>query len=90
MNTLNFLFNQTSLKIYGNVEDPFFVVNEVCKIINIRRDSDMVRSIVKDVYFQSGLKTITEIPHYQGKKMTVVNEFGLYEILFRSNSELAK
>ncbi|KAL4500747.1 hypothetical protein ABPG72_019981 [Tetrahymena utriculariae] len=35
METLNFLFNETQLKIYGDIENPIFVINDICEIIGV-------------------------------------------------------
>ncbi|KAL4502109.1 hypothetical protein ABPG72_000344, partial [Tetrahymena utriculariae] len=60
------------LKIYGTVEQPIFVVNDICKIIEIDNKSRMIMRNKKR----------------KGQDLAVVNERGLYEIMFRSNSQI--
>ena len=40
--------NNESLNIYGLTSDPYFVVNDVCNLININRTSNLVKRIVKE------------------------------------------
>jgi len=48
MNTLTFIFNSESLRIYGTTDDPYFVVNDVCKIANLDRTSNLVKRIIRE------------------------------------------
>ena len=89
MNTLNFLFNNSSLNIYGSIEEPYFKVNDVCDLIEVDHKSRMVREVLEEnpsCNLQPGLKTTGP----NGKPIRYIDEDGLYEILFRSNSLIAK
>ncbi|KAL4467295.1 hypothetical protein ABPG72_016889 [Tetrahymena utriculariae] len=90
MQTLNFIFNNTELKVYGSANEPLFVVNDICDIISIDNRSSLIKNIIKNQKFSPVNLTGLKYPIYKGKQLAVVNERGLYEIMFRSNSKLCE
>ena len=54
MNTLNFIFNSESLNIYGSTSDPYFVVNDVCRLIGIDAKTSLPKRIKKNPKFGNG------------------------------------
>ncbi|KAL4491922.1 hypothetical protein ABPG72_008343 [Tetrahymena utriculariae] len=90
MQTLNFLFNNTELRIYGTVEQPIFVVNDICEIIEIDNKSRMIMRNKKRKQIQGLQFAGPQFPQYRGQDLAIVNERGLYEIMFRSNSKLCE
>ena len=45
MNTLNFIFNNSAIRIYGSVEEPIFKVKDICNLINLNDRSSLIREI---------------------------------------------
>lgn len=64
MNTLNFIFNDSQLNIYGTVDEPVFVVNEICNILNIDRSSRLIKNLLKNSKFEPGPLAHPQIPLY--------------------------
>ena len=87
-NTLLFQFNNETFKLdmYGNINDPWFIANQVGAILglsNIRRnlqgiDEDWKQSVTLSYTLGGAQKT------------TLINEMALYHIIMRSDKEFAK
>jgi len=73
---------------HGN---PWWVANEVCEVLGFSRGRDALRMVDKEdkrlESFKSALCTTLNIPP---RGLLLVNESGLYQIIFQSNKPEAK
>lgn len=87
----------SNIKIYENIEfgkirveeigqDPWFVANDVCKILGYSNP----RSAISNHVFPED-KGVESIDTLGGKQsMTIINESGLYSLIFSSRLDIAK
>lgn len=69
----------------GESGDPWFVLSDVCKALDIDRTHDVARRIPD---YEKGTRSIRTPGGTQ--RLTVVTEPGLYRVIFRSNKSEAK
>lgn len=78
----NHLDDLTTIEINGEV---WFVAADVCGLLHIKNVSDAVSSLDDDE------KLVSEIPRSgQLRKVNLINESGLYALIFKSQKETAK
>lgn len=87
----------SNIKIYENIEfgkirveeigqDPWFVANDVCKVLGYSNP----RSAISNHVFAED-KGVENIDTLGGKQsMTIINESGLYSLIFSSRLDIAK
>ena len=79
------LFDNKTLRIVGSYEEPFFVVNDICKILDIKNVTQAVKIIPEKSKKSSIIKTSS------GEQlMLVISEAGLYKLIMRSNKPIAE
>lgn len=84
MELKTFNFNQNQVTVFEKNGEPWFVLNEVCSILEIANSRD-----VKNRLNQKGVDT-TDIPTLGGiQKTTIINEPNLYKVIFQSRKEEA-
>ncbi|MCO7737541.1 Bro-N domain-containing protein [Brucella intermedia] len=66
--------------------EPWFVLNEVCKKLEIANSSDAASRLDDDEKSALGISD----PHGRVQRTTIINESGLYSIILRSNKPEAK
>jgi len=81
-----FDFQEYQVRVVNIDDEPWFVVNDVCKVLEITNTRNVVERIDSDDVRQ------TDVTDSLGRsQMTnVVNESGLYEVIFRSDKPEAK
>lgn len=86
MNELvNFNFEENRVRTTIINESPWFVLKDVCDILEIQNSRDVFKRLDEDE------KGVDFIDTPGGKQeMQLVNEFGLYDTVIRSNSKKAK
>ena len=67
--------------------DPWFVAKDVCDILDIRNVSQAVSSL--DEYEKTNISTVY-IWNEPGKAPVIINESGLYSLIFKSRKQEAK
>ncbi|MDO7852962.1 BRO-N domain-containing protein [Hymenobacter convexus] len=72
----------TTIDIDG---EPWFVANEICALLDIKNPRDAVASLDDDEKLVSALPTSGQV-----RNVNIVNESGLYTLIFRSNKPSAK
>ena len=87
------LFNG-HIDILGDIENPIFILNQICEKLKISRTSDMIIEILKNNSFLSFVENEEQnhkflLNKYHNKIPSLINEDGLYEILCRSKKPLA-
>lgn len=70
----------TALRVYGTAEEPWFVAKEVMSILGMSNNSNNLKSIPEKY-----LMLLPLISGGQMRKMTLINECGLYKLILRSN-----
>lgn len=88
--------NNSSLQLfdYGGVEvrtlmidgDPWFVLNDLCKVLEIANPYNVASRIDQDALRKA--EVIDSMGRTQ--ETSIVNESGMYEVVIRSNGEIAK
>lgn len=87
MNELQKVFNYSGNEVRTIVkgEDVWFVAKDVCEVLDIRNSHDALNRLDEDEKATSVLPT-----HFGSKEMNLVNESGLYNLIFTSRKEEAK
>lgn len=82
-----FTFNQNSTPIRVQVinDEPWFVAKDVCEVLGITNSRDAVSRLDDDEKATSVLPT-----RFGDKEMNLVNESGLYNLIFQSRKSEAK
>lgn len=84
---MEFKFNSAERPIRVELinELPWFVVKDVCEVLGISNYRDAISNLDDDE------KLVSEIPTSgQRRKMLLINESGIYSLIFRSNKPEAK
>lgn len=82
---LQLSFNGKNVRILGTNESPLFVTADVCKCIGISNARDAFAALDEDEKGVANTDTLGGI-----QKVTVVNESGLYSLIFKSRKQEAK
>jgi len=78
-------FNENNIRILGSYNEPWFVVKDICNILEIKDNRSALR-IIPDKW-----KGEQILPSLGGKQITsIVNEAGLYKLIMRSNKPIAE
>ena len=78
------LFNR-NFKIYGTVEEPLFLAKDIAEMIGHSDPSTMMRMVDEEEK-----QVVTMFVSGQNRKVLMVTEDGLYEILMKSDKPIAK
>jgi prophage antirepressor-like protein len=83
---ISLAFNDENIRIVGKIEEPMFVVKDICKILGLSNVTEVLRNIPDKWKYSVKLNTST-----QGLQTSnVVNEAGLYKIIMRSNKPISQ
>ena len=75
----------TKFKIYGDLENPLFLAKDVAEWIDHSNPTEMLKTIDEDEKLNS-----TILSSGQKRRMSFLNEDGLYEVLMQSRKPIAK
>ena len=81
-----FRLGEETLNYYGDIENPIFTLKDICQFFNIDRDSQLIHEVQKNEEYKY-LANRKDIIGGRKKVLKSVNEFGLYEIMFRARNE---
>ncbi|HEY4554801.1 MAG TPA: phage antirepressor [Bacillaceae bacterium] len=81
-----FEFRGQQLRTISQEDGPWFVAKDVCAILEIRNSRDALTRLEEDEKDAVGLTDTMGRP----QKMSIVNESGLYELIFASRKAEAK
>jgi len=81
-----FNFNNMDVRIIDKDNNPWFVLNDVCKILDIKNSRDASSKLDEDE------KNTVAIADSLGglQETTIINESGLYSLILRSRKREAK
>jgi hypothetical protein len=82
---LTFSFEKNNLRTIVMDDQPWFVAKDVCDALGIKDSTTATRSLDED---EKGAQTLRTLGGVQ--KVAIVNESGLYNLIFRSNKTEAK
>ena len=78
-------FENENIRVVGTPENPFFVVKDICNILELSNVTNTMRNI-PDKWKSSQI-----IKSASGEQLTItVNESGLYKLIMRSNKPIAE
>ena len=80
-----FNFNNSDITISGDSENPWFIAKEIGQILGLSNHADVMARLDPE---QKGLTLIDTLGGTQ--KVSIINESGLYEMIFTSRKEIAK
>jgi prophage antirepressor-like protein len=84
---INLSFKDNTVRVLGSIEEPLFVVKDVCKILGLSNTTETLRNVDDDyhcsVELNGGMSTGIQTT-------SVVKEPGLYQIIMRCRKEIAK
>lgn len=69
--------SEHQLRIYGTSEKPYFVAKDVCSILGLTNVSKSLQNIPRK--YLTGISVMSGSQH---RKMTLINESGLYKTNF--------
>lgn len=78
-------FNEKTIRIYGDSENPWFVAKDVMDVLGMTNNANNLNSIPEKYR-----KLIPLISGGQTRKMSLINESGLYKLIMRSNKPEAE
>lgn len=82
---MKFSFENAAVRAMKRDGDPWFVLSDVCRVLEIGNPSDAARRLDED---EKGVDNIDTLGGAQ--EMTVVNESGLYSLILTSRKPAAK
>lgn len=85
MNQLTKMFKGHELRIVELNREPWFVAADVCAVLGIKNSHDAVERLDSDEKATSVVPT-----QFGAKEMNLVNESGLYALIFKSRKKEAK
>lgn len=85
MNEIVKIFNEQPIRIMDNGGEPWFIVKDVCNVLEIKQPSRAVEGLDDD---EKGVINIHT--HGGEQEMLVVNEPGLYSLILRSRKPQAR
>lgn len=85
MNQLTKVFENTEIRIVGTEENPLFVLNDVCRVLDLSNPAVVKTRLEEGVSSTYTLQTGGGI-----QNLTVVNEDGLYDVILDSRKPQAK
>jgi len=87
MNDLQvFVFDNQQIRIVDRNGDPWFVAKDVCDILGLENNRDVLAKMLDED--EKGVEKIYTLGG--GQEMNIINESGLYNLVFRSNKPEAK
>lgn len=85
MTNLTFVFGENNLRVEMVNNEPWFVNKDACSILGIKKYRDALVRIDEDE------KSLVTVQTNGGKqKLTAVNEYGLYNLIFMSRKKEAR
>lgn len=85
LNNLTYTFRDNNVRIEMVNNEPWFVAKDVCEVLDIKNSRDAVSRLDEDEKASVGISDGSQI-----RNMSVVNESGLYQLVFSSNKQEAK
>lgn len=80
-----FNYEGSDVRVVSKNGEPWWVLSDVCNVLEIKNSRDIVRRLDEDE------KGVGQIDTLGGKQnMTIVNEYGLYSVIFQSKKPSAK
>ena len=73
-------FNENTIRIVGTYDKPWFVAKDICELLDIKDNRSALRILPDKWKGEQNLLTLGG-----NQNMTIINEFGLYKIIMRSN-----
>ena len=78
-------FENENVRIVGTLENPFFVVKDICDMLELSNVTNAIRNI------PDKWKSVNIIKTKSGNQnMITLNESGLYKLIMRSNKLVAE
>jgi prophage antirepressor-like protein len=78
-------FNKDTIRVTGTHTDPWFVVKDICKILDIKDNKSALRNIPEKWKGEQSLPSLGGI-----QNTSIINEAGLYKLIMRSNKPIAE
>jgi len=85
-NMISFDFNNMDVRIIDKDNNPWFVLNDVCKILELENPRNITARLDEDE--KDAVHIVDTIGRSQ--EMTIINESGLYSLILRSRKPEAK
>ena len=77
-------FENNNIRIYGTHEKPLFVAKDVALLLGYQNTTLAIQNHVNDKYKHKGIDSLSLHPF-----TILINEFGLYELIFSSKMPIA-
>jgi prophage antirepressor-like protein len=84
---MNLTFNEQTVRVFGTLEEPLFVLKDVCNILGLSNPSKTIENVDKDYHLSLEVRG----GNSSGIQQTlVVKEPGLYQVIMRCRKDVAK
>lgn len=87
---ISFAFDATDVRATTQDGDPWFVLNDVCKVLEIANPRDAAGRLDDDEKAAVGITDISSNGVEQRREVTIINESGLYSLVLTSRKPEAK
>ena len=84
---LSFDFSDSPVRVVIKDGQPFFVVADVCRVLEIQNSRDAITGLDED---DVGIADVVDSAGRSNPRTNVVNESGLYSLIFTSRKEKAR
>ena len=85
-------FENNNVRVYGNSEKPLFIASHIATMLGYHKPADAVAKLVNDKYKITKNQIERDDYHesgYMHPATILINEFGLYELIFSSKMPIA-
>lgn len=90
MNIATFDFNETPVRVVQRGGEPWFVAADVCRVLDIQNPSDALKALDEADLDSSEVRSESTNGVEQRRAVNIVNESGLYQLVFSSRKPEAK
>jgi prophage antirepressor-like protein len=89
-NIILFNFENNDIRFIGTAENPEWVAEDICKALDLENTSQAVTTLKSNESRITNVDTRSENGVEQSRQMLVVNESGLYRLIFKSRKPAAE
>jgi prophage antirepressor-like protein len=84
---MNLTFNEQTVRVLGTIEEPLFVLKDICDILGLSNPSETIKNVDSDFHLSVELRGGKS----SGVQQTLaVKEPGLYQVIMRCRKPIAK
>jgi prophage antirepressor-like protein len=86
MKQIEKIFNEKKVRLFIVNKEPYFSLTDVCNVLDLSNPSVVAKQVKKDYL---SITYVTDRLN-RSQEIIIINEYGLYELIFKSRKEEAK